>query len=77
MFLSEKAIQTILESLELRRKLGEILLCSDDWIRRLANRNQQNGDLTKFKIVEKILAETGMKLDDVLVEEKQVSQLSK
>jgi hypothetical protein len=77
MFLSENAIQTILESLDLRRKLGEILICSDDWIRRLANRNDRNGDLTKYKVIQKIVEETKMDVADILVDEKPVPQLSK
>jgi hypothetical protein len=77
MFLSENAIKALLESLDLRRKLGEILVCSDDWIRRLANRNDRNGDLTKYKVVEKIVEETKMNLDDILVNEKPEPQLSR
>jgi hypothetical protein len=77
MFLSENAIKALLKSLDLRRKLGEILVCSDDWIRRLANRNDRNGDLTKYNVVQKIVEETKMDVNDILVNEKPVPQLSK
>lgn len=69
MILTKKTVQWILESLDLRRDIGKALDCSDDWIRRLAKKNEPNSDLTKYEALRAIREFTKLSDQQILVDE--------
>lgn len=77
MFLSEKAQEAVLTSLVLRMDIGKELSRSEDRIRRVAQLNERNNDLTKYSVLQILQKETKMDVSDILVHEKPVPQLSK
>lgn len=74
MFLSEKAKEAVLTNRDLRMDIGKELSRSEDRVRRLAQANDRNNDLTKYRVVLIIQEGTKMAVEDILVNEKPVLQ---
>jgi hypothetical protein len=70
MFLSEKAKEAVLTNRDLRMDIGKELSRSEDRVRRLAQANDRNNDLTKYRVVLIIQEGTKMAVEDILVNEK-------
>jgi hypothetical protein len=74
MFLSEKATEAILTNRDLRMDIGKEISRSEDRVRRIAQSNDRNNDLTKYSVVMIIQEETKMAVEDILVNEQPVLQ---
>lgn len=77
MILSKQVVDLIIESIPLRQKLGLALTFTDEWVKQRARQNKPNGPLTTYTAIQIIQEETKMDVQDILVDEKPVPQLSK
>jgi hypothetical protein len=68
MKLTAKAIKKIGEN-RTAAMIALALDLSEDWIKRLAKKNKENGDLTKAKALQVIREETGLTDSEILEEE--------
>jgi hypothetical protein len=68
MKLTAKAIKKIGEN-RTAAMIALALGLSEDWIKRLAKKNKENGDLTKAKALQVIREETGLTDSEILEEE--------
>jgi len=68
MKLTAKAIKKIGEN-RTAAMIAIALGLSEDWIKRLAKKNKENGDLTKAKALQVIREETGLHYSEILEEE--------
>jgi hypothetical protein len=77
MILSQHIVDLIIESIPLRQKLGLALTFTDEWVKQRARQNKPNGPLTTYQAIQIISEETKMDVNEILVNEKPVPQLSK